>query len=494
MKKDLLIKRTQGLSLGLTVLALCNFAAAADWPRFRGENGSGVSLDKRPIPTTWSETENLKWKVKLPGPGSSSPIVIGDRVVVTCWSGYGADPAHEGEEADLRRHVVCFDRETGKVLWDRVIEPVLPEDPYANQFTQHGYASHTPVSDGKRFYVFLGKTGVLAFDLEGKKLWQTSVGAGSGSRGWGTASSPVLYKNLVIVPASAESESLVALDQETGAEVWRYKDREFSSVWSTPVLVACGQGRTDLVIAIPRRIWGFDPDSGKLRWYCDGLPADSICSSAIVGDGIVYVLETAPRGGGNIAVRAGGDGDVTKTHILWRSTERSRIVTPVLVDNRIYFVNGKVAKCLDAATGKTIYRVSLLTGEPAPTEPASGGPRPGGPRLDGPGFGGPGPGGPRPGGKQPGGPRPRGGGGRGPMAGQEYSSPVLANGKIYFMSRSGTGFVYDAGPEFKLLAQNHFAPESGDFSSTPAVSDGQLFIRSSKFLYCVAKPEAAKAD
>ena len=153
---------------------------AADWPRFHGADGSGVSLDKGPTPTKWSETENLKWKAKLPGPGSSSPIVIGQRVVVTCWSGYGADPANEGEESDLRRHVVCLDRDTGKVLWDQVVEPVLPEDPYSGQFTQHGYASHTPVSDGKQIYVFFGKTGVLAFDLEGKKLWQTSVGTGSG--------------------------------------------------------------------------------------------------------------------------------------------------------------------------------------------------------------------------------------------------------------------------------------------------------------------------
>ena len=170
----------------------------------------------------------------------------------------------------MRRHVICFDRDTGKVLWDQAVEPVLPEDPYSGQFTQHGYASHTPVSDGKRIYVFFGKTGVLAFDLEGKKLWQTSVGTGSGPHGWGTASSPILYKNLVIVPASAESESLVALNQETGKEVWRYKDRGFTSTWGTPVLVDCGQGRTDLVIAVPYKVWGFNPDTGKLRWHCDG--------------------------------------------------------------------------------------------------------------------------------------------------------------------------------------------------------------------------------
>ncbi len=228
-----------------------------------GLTGSGVSLDKQPLPATWSESENLKWKAKLPGPGSSSPIVVGRRVVVTCWSGYGTDSGKDGEEKDLRRHVICFDRDTGKVLWDREVEPVLPEDPYSGQFTQHGYASHTPVSDGKRIYVFFGKTGVLAFDLEGKKLWQTSVGTGSGSRGWGTASSPILYKNLVIVPAVAESGSLVALNQETGKEVWRRSSSSITSTWGTPVLVDCGQGRTDLVLAVPNEILGVRSRHGQ---------------------------------------------------------------------------------------------------------------------------------------------------------------------------------------------------------------------------------------
>src|SRR5208283_4054427 len=148
------------------------------------------------------------------------------------------------------RHVICLDRDTGKVLWDQSVAAVLPEDPYADMFTQHGYATHTPTSDGKRIFVFFGKTGVLAFDLEGKQLWQTSVGTGSGQNGWGTASSPIVYKNLVIVPAIAESRSLVALDQETGKEVWRCKETGLTSTWGSPVLVKCGQDRTDLAIAV----------------------------------------------------------------------------------------------------------------------------------------------------------------------------------------------------------------------------------------------------
>ena len=474
MNHSLRTSQAFGVVLGLMMVAFCALAPAADWPRFHGPGGQGVNQEKASLPVTWSETENLKWKVKLPGPGSSSPIVIGNRVVVTCWTGYGTDPDHEGEQTDLRRHVICLDREKGTILWDQAVEPVLPEDPYSGQFTQHGYASHTPVSDGKRIYVFFGKTGALAFDMEGKKLWQTSVGTGSGSHGWGTASSPILYKNLVIVPASAESQSLVALNQEDGKEVWRYQDAGFTSTWGTPVLVDCGHGRTDLVIAVPYKIWGFDPDTGKLRWNSAGLDSDSICTSALAGEGAVYVLETGPRGGGTIGVRAGGEGDVSKTHVLWRGQERSRIATPVFDGKRIYVVNSRGALAFDAATGKLVCQVSPTGGQPA-AEPVRSGPRPAGGR----------PGGPPPGGGRP-------GRGRGGPMGQDYSSPVLTDGKIYFLARSGVAYVYAAGAELKPLAQNHFAANSGDFSATPAVSDGQLFIRSSKFLFCVAK--AGKAD
>ncbi len=490
MSKLTCAKRVCGVSLGLAILAACaSPAPASDWPRFHGADGNGVSPDTQPLPVKWSETENLRWKCKLPGPGSSSPIVVGRRVFVTCWTGYGVDRDNVGDEKDLRRHLICFDRDSGNVLWDRSIVPVLPEDPYSGNFTQHGYASHTPVSDGQRVYVFFGKTGVLAFDLDGKKLWQTGVGTGSGPHGWGSASSPILYKNLVIVTASAESESLVALDKMTGKEVWRRKDAGFSGTWGTPILVECGKGRTDLVISVPSKIWGFDPDDGKLRWQCDGLSSDSICASAIAHDDVVYALETGPRGGGTMAVRAGGEGDVTKSNVLWRGKERSRIGTPVVENGRIYWFGNHVANCIDAATGKQVYQAALGGATPPPPPP---GPAGRGLAQPGPGQAGPGqaaPGQPAPGQPGPGGPGRRPGGGRGPrggIRGQDYASPILAGGKIYFLSRSGDMFVYATGPEFKLLGQNRFAADGGDFSSTPAISDGQLFIRSSKYLYCVA--------
>jgi outer membrane protein assembly factor BamB len=466
------VSRRFVVSLGLGLLTFCaGPAPAGDWPRFHGPDGSGISRDTQPLPVKWSETENLKWKYKLPGPGSSSPIVVGPRVFVTCWTGYGMDSDNPGDEKDLRRHLLCLDRDTGNVLWDQSVEPVLPEDSYSGRFTEHGYASHTPVSDGEHVYVFFGKTGALAFDLDGKKLWQTSVGTGSGPHGWGSASSPILYKNLVIVTASAESKSLVALDKETGKEVWRRQDAGFSGTWGTPILVDCGTGRTDLVIAVPFHVWGFNPDDGKLRWQCEGLASDSICASAVGRDGVVYALETGPRGGGTMAVRAGGEGDVTKTRVLWRGKERTRIGTPIVNSGRIYWFSNRTANCLDAATGKPIYQKRLDGGTAAPA-PGPAGAGPAGPGAAGPGRG-----------------RRRGGGpgGRPNIRGMDYSSPVLADGKIYFVSRSGVIYVYAAGPEFKLRGQNHFASDHGDFSATPAVSDGQLFIRSSKYLYCVAE-------
>ncbi len=491
--------RVLGVSLLLTLLAFrADPAPAGDWPRFHGPDGSGISPDTQPLPVKWSETENLKWKRKLPGPGSSSPILVGKRLLVTCWTGYGMDRDKPGDQNDLRRHLVCLDRDTGGVLWDRSIEPVLPEDPYSGNFTEHGYASHTPVSDGQRVYVFFGKTGALAFDLDGKKLWQTGVGTGSGPHGWGSASSPILYKNLLIVTASAESESLVALNKETGKEVWRRQDAALSGTWGTPVLVDCGKGRTDLVLAVPYKVLGFNPDDGTPRWQCEGLSSNSICTSATAHDGIVYVLETGPQGGGTMAVRAGGEGDVTKTHVLWRGTERSRVGTPVVDNGRIYWFGNHVANCIDTAAGKQVYQVRLGGGpaSPGPGQPAPGQPArqpgaaqaaPGSGQL---GLGQSGPGGPGRGpGRKPGGGFGRRGGG---MRGQDYSSPVLVNGKIYFLSRSGEALVYSAGPEFKLLGQNRFASDGGDFSSTPAVGDGQLFIRSSRYLYCVTDSTAQR--
>jgi len=452
-----------GLSL-LLIFLLADAPRAADWPRFRGPNGDGVSPDDAPVPTEWNDTKNLKWKVQLPGPGGSCPIVVGGRIFVTCWSGYGTDARSPGDLKNLKRHLVCLDRKTGQIAWDKTVDPVLPEDEFRGMFAENGYATHTPVSDGERVYAFFGKSGVVAFDNDGKQLWQTKVGSDLDYRGWGSASSPILYKNLVIVTASVENHSLVALNKETGEKVWEQEAEGFGSTWGTPVLVDLPDGRTDLVIGVPYEIWGLDPNTGKLTWYCEGVPSNSMCSSVVAHDGIVYAAESGTGGGGTIAVRAGGKGDVTATHVVWKGRDRSRIGTPLVHDGHLYWVSDKTANCVSTADGKSVTK-SPLAGSASSTgstnqEPAR---RPSG------GFGGGG----------------FGGGGRGGRGGQDYSSPVYADGKIYYAARSGEVFVLKADPKLELLATNRFSDE-GQVISTPAISDGELLIRSSTHLYCVA--------
>ncbi len=441
------------LLLCLLLSLLAQPALAGDWVRFRGPNGSGISPDETPTPVTWSDSENLKWKLELPGPGHSSPIVVGDRVFVTYWSGYGLDAENPGEQEQLKRHLLCVNRQDGTIRWDRTVDAELPEDSYGGNFAQHGYATHTPVSDGERVFVFFGKSGVLAFDMEGNQLWQTNVGSDLDPRRWGSSSSPILHEDLVIVPAVVESHSLIALDKETGNEVWKAEAEGFGNTWGTPIVVDAEDGRKDIVLAVPAEIWAFDPATGKLRWYCEAIDANSICSSVIAHEGIVYAMESGPGGGGSIAVRVGDKGDVSGENIVWSGQDRNRIATPVQFDGRLYWVAGRVANCIDANTGARKYQ-SRLEGGSAPPESEN-----------------------REGGRR---------GRRGPGGGQDYSSPVVADGKLYYVCRNGDMFVLALGDNFKQLAVNRFAADNGDFSATPAIADGELFIRSTKNLYCVA--------
>ncbi|MCO6456624.1 MAG: PQQ-binding-like beta-propeller repeat protein [Pirellulaceae bacterium] len=439
----------------LILLLACATAQAEDWPRFRGPNGTGISGDDTPTPTSWSPTENLKWKTPLPGPGVSSPIVVGQRVFVTCYSGYGTDRRNPGNIEDLKRHLVCLDAESGKQLWEQTIAAAQPEDPYTGAgVPAHGYASHTPVSDGERVYVFFGKSGVLAFDLEGKQLWQKSVGTESDPRRWGSSSSPILYKDFVIVTASAESQALVALHKETGEEAWRQEATGLDNVWGTPALVEVDADRTDLVLGVPGEIWGFNPENGKLRWYCEAMQSDMFQSSVVIDGGVAYAIEG--RNGGSIAVRVGGQNDVTDSHRVWMGRDAARYCSPVIHEGRLYYFANGIANCLDAKTGEQVFQ-SRLSG--------AGGAGGAGPPAGGPG-----------GGFQ---------GGRGGFGGGDYSSPVLAGGKLYYINNSGATFVIKAGDTFEQLAVNRLTEDRETFGGTPAVSHGKLFIRSDKHLYCV---------
>ena len=434
----------------VVISVLCTSPVAfADWTRFRGPNGSGVSADDATMPLRWSASANLKWKAELPGPGVSCPIAVGDRIYVTSYSGYGLDREHPGDQTDLKRHLVCLARDTGRQIWKKTVDPVLPEDPYAGVgVPAHGYASHTPVSDGENVFVFFGKTGALAFDRNGKQLWQTSVGNESDPRRWGSASSPILYNNLLIVPATAESQALVALDKTTGKEVWRQEAAGFSSSWSTPILVKVNENRTDLVIGVPKEIWGLNPDTGKLRWYCEGIKSNSFCSSVAVHDGVIYAM--GARGGKSLAVRVGGNGNVTESHVVWTGRDSSEFGSPIVHNGRIYAVAEGIATVIDATTGERIFRTRLKGGGEA-------------------------------------------GGGRLP---RDYASPILADDKLYYVNRSGDMFVLKANDKLEQIAVNRLTGEDANegFNATPAAGNGGLFIRSDKHMYCVALMDQKVSD
>lgn len=439
-------------------VAWLSSVASADWVRFRGPNGTGVS--ESAVPTKFGLDQNLKWKLELPGKGVSSPIVVGDKVFVTCYSGYGITRG-EGSIDDLKRHLLCIDRKSGQTAWQRTVDSVPEEDPYSGAgVPAHGYASHTPVSDGERVYVFYGKSGVVAYDLSGEKLWQKSVGTDSGRRQWGSAASPIIHGDLVIVNASDESETLFAFDKISGEEKWKSKADGYASTWGTPAL-APGKEGTDVVLAVPGEIWAINADTGKLSWYAPGN--DGASHSVVISDQVVYSIGGGRNGSSGVAVKTGGKGDTGDP--LWKNNASGRFASPVVVDGRIYGVSKGIVSCFNAEDGKKVFQERLpatkSSAAQADRDPSESG------RPDG-----------REGGGRRGG---RGGGGRG---GQDYSSPIVAGGNIYYTSRSGSVYVFAAKAEFELIAQNDLSSDKSGFQATPAADGGQLFVRSHSNLYC----------
>ncbi len=446
--------------LFLAVVGLLTLVSlAADWNRFRGPNGSGVSEDTVATPSEWSATKNLKWKIALPGAGVSCPIVVGNKLFVTCYTGYGESREKMGDMKDLVRHLLCIDKATGKELWRKSVPSTVAEDPYGGMgVPQHGYASHTPVSDGQRVFVFFGKSGVLAFDLEGKQLWQTSVGTSSDPMNWGSSSSPIVHEAGVIVPAGAESRAIICLDKETGKELWRSNADSLGRVWGTPAVVET-EGKSEIVIGAPFEVWGLNPANGKLRWFCPATEDDQYSSSVVVAGNTVYAV--GGRGGGSVAVKAGGKDDVSGSHVVWKGRDSVRFSTPVVYDGKMFIVADGIVACLDAATGKEIFQSRLSTGRTAASSEANRGTGGGG----------------------------AGGGGRrgGGMGGGDYASPIIADGKVYHLTRGGDMHVFAVADEFKPIAVNRVTSDSEDFSATPAVSEGAIYIRSNKHLYCIAQ-------
>ena len=504
--------------LGGAILMAPTTAVGADWNRFLGPDGRSVSSDSAAVPTKWSDKENVAWKAELPGRGVSSPIVVGGKVFVTSYSGYGM--GGEGEEMEnLKRQITCFDAQNGKQLWSKTIDAVMPEDPYRPPgVTAHGYASHTPASDGERVFAFFGKSGVIAFDMDGNEIWRKSVGTGSGPMRWGSSSSPIVFdsgdKKLVIITASEESESMFAFDAATGEEVWKTPAESLQGTWSTPNLVPVGD-RTDLVVMVPGEVWGMNPSTGKLRWYSRGTTDNSTAASPTVLGETIYAV--GGRSGDAVAVKAGGKGDVNESHVKWDANIPGRFATPIAHDGHLYVYSSGVLSCYDAESGDRVGQKRLSSsssgrggrgggrggsgggrGEGGRGEGGPGGrgengtPRDSGPRnAGGPGGQQGGPGGRGGFGGGRGGPGGGGFGGRGGGGGfgslnsMEYATPLLVDGKIIVTAPGGEFYVVNATPEMELMQTNKLTDDSG-FNASPAISDGKLYIRSGENLYCIS--------
>ena len=303
------------VSIALFAFSILVFGSSAsnltaqDWPQFRGTNGNATAPDAT-TPTTWSDSENIAWKTKLPGRGSSSPIVVGDRIFLTAYSGYGMSgeaiakkggrqrgnrnrkqrkqendpakapnktsgaPASEGKsddvkdrtsegpgnKADLKLHMLCFDRATGKLDWDVSIAASEAEQEFTTRVADHGYVSGTPASDGEAVYAFFGVSGACAFDFDGNQLWHNDK-LGSKTAGFGSASSPVVFENMVFINASIEGGTLYALDKKTGDIIW--KKTGIEKCWSSPCVAKTETGETELVINQKETVYGLNPKTGE---------------------------------------------------------------------------------------------------------------------------------------------------------------------------------------------------------------------------------------
>ena len=417
-------------NLALAGLLLASFlpigiAQGEDWPRFRGPSGQGISREEG-IPLQWSATSNIRWKTAVPGEGWSSPIVLGDRVFVTT--------ALEGGSS---LHLLCLDRPSGKVTWDKEI--TRQKAGHKQQY--NSYATSTPATDGQRIYVAACDGRVLAVSPDGAVAWTNSDFDYYSEHG--LAVSPILYEDLVIVPFDWSSPPpdtkigwqvpwdkavILAVDKNTGKVRWRGSRGSSRIAHVTPQVVKV-DGQDQLVSGAGNVVQGFDVKTGERIWTV-ASPGEGVVPSVVIGAGLVF---TASGFGESriVAVRLGGaKGDATKTHTVWESREDVPKMSSMLyVSPHLYLATETgIAKCFKAATGEVVWRQRL------------------GPKFS--------------------------------------ASPVWADGKVYFLAENGRTTVVEDGPQYKVVAQNDLGERC---CASPALSQGNIFIRTDKTLYCIGQ-------
>ena len=411
-----------------------------NWPHWRGPEANGTAPKGDP-PLTWDEKTNIKWKAPLQGKGSATPIVWGDRVfVVTAIATDRVPDANDLPKPDPRFEtktkpptnyyrfvVLCFDRATGKQLWERTAAEKVPHE---GHHPSHSYAAGSPTTDGRYLYVSFGSFGMYCYDFDGKLQWQRDLGRMHTRYAWGEAVTPVVHGDSLLLNRDQEADSaLVCLDVKTGQTKWQ-KDREEKTSWNTPLVVK-HNGRTQVIVNATNRIRSYDLETGAALWECGGMTTNAI-PSAVTANGVAYVV-SGYNGAAAVAVSLDATGDVTNSDkVLWRYGKGTPYVpSPLLMDGRLYFTqrNETVLTILDAKTGKP-----LVPGE----------------RLS--------------------------------AAKSFYASPVGAAGRVYLVDRGGTTVVLKAGDKLDVLATNHL---DDAIDASPAVVGKQLFLRGEKFLYCI---------
>jgi outer membrane protein assembly factor BamB len=388
-------------------------AMAEDWPRWRGPRGDGTSTEKG-LPIRWSADDNVRWKTAVPGVGHSSPVIAGDRVFLTSC-----------REETKERLLLCYDRRDGKPLWERVVLKA----PLERKHQFNSYASSTPVTDGEHVWVtFLAAPHVVlaCYDVNGNEVWHKSPSEFHSVHGY--CSVPVLYKDLVILNEDQDDPAacIVALDKATGDDRWRFSRPGVRS-YCPPTIVEVA-GRTQMVLSGSNHVTSYNPANGEKLWEIDG-PTEQFVASFVYHDGLLFMTGGYPERH-ILAIRPDGTGDVTATHIAWRTTKGAGYVSsPLAWDHHVFLVNDEgVASCWDAKTGKQCWQERL---------------------------------------------------GR-----RHHASPVAAEGRLYFTDADGTTFVLAAGPKFELLAKNPFGEEC---SASPAVSAGNIFCRTRQHLWCIGR-------
>ncbi len=372
----------------------------------------GTSHEKE-IPIRWTATENVAWKIELPGTGHASPVVWGDRVFTVTAI------LHQQE-----RVLLCLDRKTGSLLWERTVLTASLERKHA----LNSYASSTPATDGKLVYVtFLAgnKMLVAAYDFQGNQQWIVLPGPFASMHGF--CSSPVIYRDQLIVNGDHDGNSyLIALRRSDGKTLWKIPRENHTRSYCVPLIREMA-GRTQMVLSGDKCVASYNPDTGHRYWVIDG-PTDQFVASPVFSErtGFVYITGGFP-GHHILAIRPDGTGNVTRSHIVWRTVQGVAYVPSPIIAGDWFFVvsDSGVAHCFDAANGKILWKERL---------------------------------------------------------GEQHASLVSAAGNVYFLNDNGVMNVIKAGPKFERLAQNDI--EEKTFAS-PAISRGQIFLRGEKHLFCI---------